>query len=231
MISLSAKIRKNVGKKVKELRDKEILPAVLYGPEVKNLNLELDLKEFEKVYKEAGESSLVSLNIEGEKENFQVLIYEIQYDPLTDRPFHVDFYQPRLGEEVEATVPIILEGEAPAVKDLKGTLVTHISEVTVKAKPRDLPKEIKVNVEGLKTFDDAILISDLEVSEKIKILKEKKEIVASVSPPEKVEEELEKTIEEKVEEVEKVKKEEKEPSAPKDTGGKRGKEPEKKGSQ
>lgn len=229
MISLSAKIRKNVGKKVNELRNKEILPAVLYGPEVKNLNLELDLKEFEKVYKEAGESSLISLNIEGEKENFQVLIYEIQYDPLTGRPFHVDFYQPRLGEEVEATVPIILEGEAPAVKDLKGTLVTHISEVTVKAKPRDLPKEIKVNVEGLKTFDEAILISDLEVSEKIKILKEKKEIVASVSPPEKIEEELEKPIEEKVEEVGKVKEEEKEPSVPKDTKEK--KEPEKKSSQ
>jgi len=218
MLTLSAKIRKELGKKTKSLREKGILPAVLYGPKIKALPLELNLKEFEKIYKEAGESSLISLEVQAEKpisrkqEKFLVLIHDIGHDSITGKPIHVDFYQPRLEEEIEAMVQIVFEGEAPAVKEMGGTLVKNISEVEVKALPQKLPKEIKVNVENLQTFEDHILIKDLKIAEGIKILKEPEEIVVSVTPPEKVEEELEKPIEEKVEEVEKVeeKKEEEE---------------------
>ena len=210
MLTLSAKIRKDFGKKTKTLRKKGILPGILYGPKIKALPLEIDLKEFEEVYKEAGESSLVSL--EADKKKFLVLIHDLKRDPLTEKPIHVDFYQPRLEEEIEARVPIIFEGEAPAVKDLGGTLVKNISEVEVKALPQKLPKEIKVKIDNLKTFEDNILIKDLKLPEGVKIQKEAEEIVALVSPPEKIEEELVKPIEEKVEEVEKVeeKKEEEE---------------------
>jgi len=226
MPTLSAKIREKVGKKVKDLREKGILPAVLYGHKIKNLNLELDLKEFEKIYKEAGESSLItlviakgkdeaeasslSLNVEEKKQKFLVLIHDIQFDHLTEKPIHIDFYQPELKEEVEVTVPLIFEGEAPAVKDLGGTLVKNISEVEVKALPQNLSHEIKVDIGNLKTFEDNILIKDLIVSKEVKILKEPEEIVAVVARPEKVEEELEKPVEEKVEEVEKVEKKPKE---------------------
>lgn len=209
MLSLKARTRKILGKKVKALRKKGLLPAVLYGPKIKETQLlEIDLREFEKVYREAGESSLISLEIEGKK--FPVLIHEVARDPLTEKPIHVDFYQPRLEEEVSVTVPIIFEGESKAVKDLGGTLVKNISEVEVKALPQNLPKEIKVNIEKLKSFEDNILIKDLPVSKEVKILKDPEEVVATVSPPEKVEEELVKPIEEKVEEVEKVEKEKKE---------------------
>ena len=208
MLSLSAKIRKDLGRKVKKLRKKGILPGVLYGPKVKATPLEINLKEFEKIYKEAGESSLISLEIEGKKS--PVLIHEVARDPLTEKPTHVDFYQPRLEEEVEATIPLVFEGEALAVKDLGGTLVKNISEIDVKALPQNLPHEIKVNIQSLKTFEDSILIKDLEVPEGVKVLKDPEEIVAKVSPPEKVEEELVKPIEEKVEEVEKVEKEKEE---------------------
>jgi len=227
MLILTAKIRKELGKKVKSLRKEGILPAVLYGHKIKNLNLELDLKEFEKIYKEAGESSLItlviakgkdeaeasspSLKVEGEKQKFLVLIHDIQFDHLTQKLIHIDFYQPELKEEVEVTVPLIFEGEAAAVKDLGGTLVKNISEVEVKALPQNLPHEIKVDIGNLKTFEDNILIKDLIVSKEVKILKEPEEIVAKVTRPEKVEEELEKPVEEKgVEEVEKVEKKPKE---------------------
>jgi len=230
MPTLSAKIREKVGKKVKDLREKGILPAVLYGHKIKNLNLEVDSKEFEKIYKEAGESSLIKLKIKNDAslklktelpketkvkkrtesslpvDEFLVLIHDIQFDPLTDKPIHIDFYQPELKEEVEVTVPLIFEGEAPAVKDLGGTLVKNISEVEVKALPQNLPHEIKVDIGNLKTFEDNILIKDLIVSKEVKILKEPEEIVAKVTQPEKVEEELEKPVEEKVEEVEQIKK-------------------------
>lgn len=210
MLSLSAKIRKDFGKKTKTLRKKGILPGILYGPKTKALPLEIDLKEFEEIYKGAGESSLISLEVD--KKKFLVLIHDLKKNPLTEKPIHVDFYQPRLEKEIEARVPIIFEGEAPAVKDLEGTLVKNILEVEVKALPQKLPKEIKVKIDNLKTFEDNILIKDLKLPEGVKILKEPEEIVALVSPPEKIEEELEKPIEEKVEEVEKVeeKKEEEE---------------------
>lgn len=204
MLSLSAKIRKIFGKKVKNLRKKGKIPAVLYGPEIKKaIPLEIDEKEFEKVYKETGESSLVSLEINKEKN--LVLIHDIKRDPLTEKLIHIDFYQPRLGEEVEVTIPIIFEGTSPAVKDLGGTLVKNISEIEVKALPQNLPHEIKINIQSLKTFEDEILVKDLPIPQGVKILKKLEEVVATVAPPEKVEEELVKPIEEKVEEVEKVK--------------------------
>jgi len=230
MLSLSAKIRKEVGKKVKSLRKKGIIPGILYGPGIKNLPpttfpkngavkrktkkvvggvpLEIDSKEFEKILKEAGESSLIKLQVGDEKKNkeFIVLIHEIERDPLTLKPIHIDFYQPRLKEEVEALVPLIFEGESKAVKEFGGTLVKNISEVKVKALPLNLPKEIKVSIEKLRTFEDEVFVSDLKLPEGVKVLKDPREIVAFAAPPEKVEEELEKPIEEKVEEVEKVEK-------------------------
>jgi len=210
MLTLAAKIRKTLGKKVKALRKRGILPAVLYGTKIKEtIPLEINLKEFEKVYKDAGESSLISLEAypstgSGQAKKFLVLIHEIARDPLTDKPIHIDFYQPSLEEEIEAKVPLIFEGESLAVKDLGGTLVKNISELEVKALPQNLPHEIKVNIERLKTFKDSILIKDLKLPEGVKILKEPEEIVTQVLSPVKVEEELVKPVEEKVEEVKKV---------------------------
>ena len=106
-------------------------------------------------------------------------------------------------------MPIVFENEAPAVKELGGTLVKEVQELEVKALPQNLPHEIKINVETLKTFEDEILIKDIKLSEDVKIIKEPNEIVAKVVPPEKVEEELEKPIEEETEKVEGVEGEEK----------------------
>lgn len=216
MFKLSAKIREKK-EETDALRNKGFLPAVLYGPKIKNFSLKIDKKEFGKVFEEAGESSLIELEIEGQKNKFLVLIHDFQVDPVKDIFTHIDFYQPALDEETEVTIPLAFIGEPLAVKDLGGTLVKNIQELEVRAFPQNLPHEIKVNVERLKTFDDEILIKNLEIPEKVKILKNPEEIVAFVSAPEKVEEELEKPIEEKVEEVEKVgekEKEEKEEAAP-----------------
>lgn len=210
MLTLSAKKRKDTGKKVKKIREQGMLPGVLYGPKIESQPLELDLKEFEKVYKEAGETSLISLDLA--KEKFLVLIHAVEIDALSQKPIHVDLYQPRLDEEIEAMIPLVFEGEAAAVRDLGGTLVKNIHEVEVKALPQNLPHEIKVSIDKLKTFEDSVLIQDLPLPQGVKILKEADEAVAFVASPEKIEEELAKPIEEKVEEVEKAeeKKEEEE---------------------
>ena len=219
MLTLSAKIRKDLGKKVKKIREKGIIPAILYGPKIKNIPLEVDLKEFEKVYQEAGESSLVELKVD--KKDFLVLIHAVEIDAISQKPIHIDFYQPKLDEEITATVPLVFEGEAPAVKSLGGTLVRNIHELEVKALPQDLPHEIKVDISKLKTFEDDILIKDLIVAKEVKILKTPDETICFVAEPEKIEEELAKPVEEeKVEEVEKVEeKEEKEEEETKEEEG------------
>ena len=203
MLTLSAKKRKDTGKKVKKIREQGMLPGVLYGPKIESQPLEIDLKEFEGVYREAGESSLISLDLA--KEKFLVLIHAVEIDVLSQKAIHVDFYQPRLDEEIEAMIPLVFEGEAAAVRDLGGTLVKNIHEVEVKALPQNLPHEIKVNIDKLKTFEDSVLIQDLSLPQGVKVLKEADEAVVFVASPEKIEEELAKPIEEKVEEVEKDK--------------------------
>lgn len=210
MISLEAKIRKDFGKKTKFIKSAEKIPAVVYGPGVKNASIEVDYKDFQKIFKQAGESSLIELNVKGEKEKRPVLIHEVQKDPVTDKFIHIDFFQASLKEEVEAMVPLVFVGESLAEKDLGGTLVKNITEVEVKALPQNLPHEIEVSIDTLKTFQDHILIKDLVLPENVKILKKPEEIIASVAEQQEIEEELEKPIEENVENVEKAEKEKKE---------------------
>lgn len=208
MISLSATIRNDFGKKTKSMKNQGKIPAVVYGPGEKNVNLVVDEKEFKKVLHTAGESSLVELNVEKIKK--PVLIHEIQKDPISDKIIHIDFFQASLKEEVEVKIPLVFEGQAPAEKDLGGTLNKNMLEIEVKALPQNLPHEIKVNVDGLKTFEDHILVKDLVLPPNVAVLKNPDEIVASVLPPQKVEEELATEIKEEVENVEKVEKEKKE---------------------
>lgn len=196
MLSLSAKIRKTFKRKNKKLRKEGLVPAVLYGPGMKNLNLEVNLKEFEKILEKAGESSLISLDIDGKKHS--VLIHDIQRDSLTGKPIHVDFYQPSLKEKVEVRVNLAFEGESPAVK-MGGTLVKIFEELEVKAIPENLPKEIRVDISKLKNFHDAIVVADLELPKGVEVMRDKNDVIARVLPPEKTEEAKEK-VEEKPEE-------------------------------
>jgi large subunit ribosomal protein L25 len=209
MIKLLAKIRKELGRKTSSLKNAGKIPAVVYGHKIKNVLLEVDYKDFQRVLREAGESSLIELDIEGEKEKRPVLIHELQKDPVSDKYIHVDFFQASLTEEVEVKVPIVLEGVSLAVKDLGGTLIKNIGELDVKALPQNLPHEIRVSIDGLNTFEDHILVKDLILPKDVKVLAKPDEIVVSVAHAAKVEEDLAKEIEEKVEDVEKVEKEKK----------------------
>jgi len=204
MTDITAKIRETGEKNNSELREKGLLPAVLYGPKTESRAIAVDIKELQKAYKEAGESSLITLKLD--KKEYPVLIHDLQTDPISGQPVHVDFYQPDLEKKIEASIPIILDGEAPAVKALGGTLYKNISEVEVKAFPNNLPREIRIDISQLNTLEDHIKIKDIKVGEGVEILGEPEEIIVSVSAPEDVEEELAKPVEEKVEEVEKVEK-------------------------
>ena len=186
---LNAEIRTATGRRVKQLRVDGKIPAVLYGRAEENINLSLDRKEFEKLYKQAGSSTIVTVKI-ADGESVKTLIFEPQYNPLTDKIAHVDFYKVNMKEEIHTEIPLSFIGESPAVKDLEGNLITSKDEIEVKCLPDKLVSEIEVDISVLKTFDDNIKISDLIIPEGIEVINEPEEIVVMVSAP-RSEEELE----------------------------------------
>jgi len=196
-LELNAQVRKATGNKLKVLRKKGFIPAIVYGAGHKNIPIEVDYHEFEKAFKQTGESTIIKLKIGNQAKN--VLIHDVAREPVGDRFIHIDFYQVRMDKAITAEVGLVFEGEAPAVKNLEGVLVKNITEVEVEALPKDLPHEIKVDISALKTFDDHIKIKDLKLPLGVKVLAEPEEVIASVIPP-RTKEELEE-LEEKPEEV------------------------------
>ncbi len=207
MLSLSAKIRKEFGSKNDKIRKQGLIPAVLYGPKIKNLNLAIDYNKFYQLYQQAGESTLVKLMIKDEdvkdKERV-VLINEVKKDILSDKIIHIDFYQVRMDKKITVEIPLVFVGESEAVKSLAGTLVKSLQSLEISALPAELIHEIEVDISKLKTFDDVIRVKDLKVPENVEIEAELDEAVVSVAPP-RSEEELEaldQAPEEKIDEVE-----------------------------
>jgi large subunit ribosomal protein L25 len=192
------KSKKSIKAKMREgkVGDNDLMPAILYGAKRKSTPISINKKEFTKLYEEVGESTLLSIDIEDNKEKAVVLIYEVQKNPSTKEIIHADFFEPNLKEEVEAEIPLDFIGESPAVKEVDGTLVRNFYSINVKALPENLPHKIEVNVENIKTVDDVITVGDLKVGSDVEVLSENDAVVAMVSLPENVEEELEKPIEE-----------------------------------
>jgi len=201
MISLRATIREELGKKSKKLRRDGYIPGVLYGRKVKSTPISLQYKEFEKVYNEAGESTLVTLELNQAgtkdlpKENV-VLIRDAVVHPLLRSFVHVDFYQVPMDEKITISIPLVFENEPPAVKSEGAVLVRNIYEIGVSAYPKDLPSEIKVDLSTLEAIGDSILVKSLAIPDGVDVDAEEDFVVASVSAP--IEEEI---IEELVEEI------------------------------
>ena len=198
MTALALKVdrREQTGKKVEQLRTGGKIPGVLYGHGVEPTNVSLDLAAFQRVYKAAGESTLIDLTIEG-SEPVKALIQDVQRDPIKDRFIHVDLHQIRMDEELDVDVELKFVGEAPAVKELSAILVTPLSSIEVKCLPKDLVHQIEVDLGNLKQFDDAIHIADITIPAGLTVLNAPDEVVALVQEPRR-EEELEK-LDEKVE--------------------------------
>ena len=207
-VELNAKTRDVFGRKVKEGRKNGLIPAVVYGKGINTSGIWVKELDFIRLIRKSGESTMIELDVEGSKHN--VIIYETQKDPIKGAYTHIDFFKVRMDEEIETEVEIVWLGESPAVKEQGGILVKNMDEVTVKCLPAHLPSEIEVDISGLKTFDDHITISDLKISEHVKIDIDPETVVALVTPPRSTEEleQLEEKVEADVTKVEGVVKEE-----------------------
>ncbi len=167
---------------VDTLRSEGSIPAVMYGHGIDTLHVSVNASNFEKVYKGAGESTLIDATIEG-GETVKVLIKDVQRDTLTHQILHVDFYQVNMKEKITAEVELMFTGEAPAVKTYSGVLVTNLDSVEVECLPQDLIHEIAVDLSSLEELDQPIRVSDLTVPEAVKITLDPQEVVAIVKPP------------------------------------------------
>jgi large subunit ribosomal protein L25 len=212
-VVLNAKVRTD-DQIVKKMRATGFLPAELYGQGKENVHLFVSANEFERVFRKAGESSIIALEIEGQGKR-NVLIQDVQAHYLKSIPNHVDFLEINMTEKLTANIPLEFIGESVAVKASGGTLVKVMSEVEVECLPSDLPHNLEVNIESLKTFDDVIAAKDILLPKGVTLtMEDMDEVVAKVQPPRDVEAELAEPIEEDVSKVEGVAEDKPAESAP-----------------
>jgi large subunit ribosomal protein L25 len=186
-MELAVQARTLTGKKVNTLRRENIIPAIVYGRHMKQpMTVQFDKNAFLKVYRAAGESTVVDLT--GDNTEL-VLIHQISTNPVTDMLEHVDFLAVKADEKVQASVAISLEGVSPAEKDGLGRVELVKDHVLVEALPRDLPHDIKLDISGLKTLQDGIFVSDLQLGAKVTVLDDAEQpIVAIVALQDEAEE-------------------------------------------
>lgn len=167
-----------------EIRPKILLkggfiPGIVYGPETKPISVQVQRKNFEKIYKQAGESNLIDLTVDSGSP-LKVLVQEIQTDPILDSIIHVDFRQINMKKVLHTKIPLAFTGESAAVKELAGVLVKNLNEVEVKCLPSDLVSAINVDISVLKIFNDVIHVKDLNVPGGITILNQGEDVVVKV---------------------------------------------------
>ncbi len=179
---LAAQSREIIGKKVKKLRARQLMPAIVYGHGVEGGVIAVDTKEFKKIFNEAGTSALVDLAVD-DKKPIKVLITEPQTHYMSGEPVHVDFYAVKMSEKIETAIPIRFIGISPAVDELEGNFVANKDELNIKCFPGDLIPEVEVDLGVLKSFDDQVRIKDIQVPETIEVMDDPEDVVALVSAP------------------------------------------------
>lgn len=207
-IKLEAAARSVTGAKVSSLRTQGVVPAVLYGRGIPSVSLQVPAKELEHAYRQAGESTLVYVVVDGAEH--PTIIKDVARHPVSGALQHADFYQVRLDEKVKAMVPVVFVGESPAVKDFQGIFVRNANELEVEALPTDLPHEIEVDISALKELNSQLTVGDIK-GHGWTLTAEPGEVIASVTEPIS-EEELKASLEAPttdVSAVEEIKKEEK----------------------
>lgn len=187
MEQLILKSEKRENQPAKNLRREGKLPGVVYGKGKDTTSVSLDRVEFEKAYREAGTSQIITLKI-GEDGKKKVLVQEIDWHPVTGIPTHVDFYEISMKEKITTEVPLNFTGDSVAVIEMSGTLVTNRDNLEIECLPGDLPHEIEVDISPLVDFEAAILVKDIKIPQGVEVKNDPEEMVATVEPPRSEEE-------------------------------------------
>lgn len=178
MLTLNAITREATGKAARlSLLKEGLMPAVVYGPKQEALSISLPMLPFKKILRDGGESSVITLT--GLGKDMQVLIHDVDHDPVTSVPRHADLYAIEKGAKVEVAVPLVFIGESPAVK-AGANLVKVMHELEIEADPANLPHEIEVDISKLASEGDQIHVSDVKLPHGVTLKVEGEEVVALI---------------------------------------------------
>ena len=177
MFSIKA-TKRDEGVKIKSLRAEGSLPAVFYGAGEKSTSVSISKSEFKKIWRQAGESSAVKVDL-GDKQ-VDVLIHEVQVDPVSSDPIHVDFLVIDMKKKIKVNVALEYEGVSEAVKSGIGNLVKVLHEIEIEALPADLPHNLVVDISKLVTLDDNITVADIKLPAGVVAITPGDDVVASV---------------------------------------------------
>jgi large subunit ribosomal protein L25 len=170
----------------------EPIKAVVYGNQIPSVSLNVGPSDFLHLFREVKYSSLFDLVID-DAEPVKALIQDVQVHPVTMQPIHIDFRQIRMDQPITVEVPLVFIGESDAVK-MGGTLIKNLDEVEIECLPGKLPKELVVDLSALKTYEDRIVVSSLQIPEGVALHHEADELIAAVEEP--LSEEEQKKLEE-----------------------------------
>ena len=179
-------IKRSKTDKLIAIRSNGMVPAVVYGARVENTMISVPSIDFDKILKIAGESSTIVLEIAGtsEKEKpikIDVLIHDMQKDPIRGFPTHIDFLAIDMNKSIEVSIPIEFTGIAPAEKESLGVLVKTLHEIEVEALPKDLPHNVVVDLSVLIALDDQIHVKDIVLPKGVTMITDANEVVALIA--------------------------------------------------
>ncbi len=168
-ITLNGELRnKGENKNGKDIKQADaMMSAVMYGKHAASTPIFINSIAFKKAYKEAGESSVISLTVNGSTEN--VMVQEVQVDPVKSHFIHADFYVVEKGQKVHVAIPLVFVGDSAAVKNLGANLVKVLHELNVSGDPTLLPHEINVNISALSDLNSNILVKDLNLPKGVEL--------------------------------------------------------------
>ncbi|MFC1864866.1 50S ribosomal protein L25 [Chloroflexota bacterium] len=192
-VELEVTSREILGKKVRFMRRQGITPVHLFGHGIESVALQCDTAKLKQVLAEAGKTRLISLRLENEEGPRTVIVREVQTKMRTGALIHVDFYQVKMAEVVRMEVPVVLVGEAPALKSKDNMLMHELNTLTVECLPAKIPNSIEVDITSLTEPEQAVRVKDIELDKEIAVLNDPEVLVVRISsrPVEKGEEEVE----------------------------------------
>ena len=192
VVQIDASSRETTGKKVKALRKKGFTPIHIYGKARESKALQADAKSLQRILLKVGKNRPVSI-VQGAKDSGEsdtvAFVREVQRHPVSGDLLHVDFYLVSVKERMTAEVPVILFGEAPAMRAGGGILIHALHSLDVECLPMDVPDGIKVDISSLDDFEKVVRVADVSVAGNVTILNDPNEMIAKVNPP-RMEEEV-----------------------------------------
>jgi large subunit ribosomal protein L25 len=178
MLTLKADIR-DKSAKTAQIHEAGNMPAVFYGKKEASTPISISKKDFMKVWEEAGESSVITLETpDGSKES---LIHDVDIDPISGMPRHADFYVFEKGHKVTVELPIEFEGVSPAVKELGGVLVKVLHTLEVEAVPKDLPHNIIIDLATLTQIGDQVIAQNISLPSGVELVSGPEEVIALIA--------------------------------------------------